>query len=308
MENQQSDENGHKNIMVAIIFPDGSTKTLSILQNMTVKSLISLILEKTYFTASRDGEQHYKLVLTRPLKRDGLAYTFSKLNSATRDLSPNDVIGDYYKDDIVRLKLVHENQQIKIVFKNIDLVPEYGVKLYISNTMSTNAVIQKIVEEYALLNPSEMELASTKFMLSEVKEFSGGNDEIRRLDDKEFPLSLKEVAQPLVTKNIVVDYFFQFCPVGSWISKLNIFSRSSTPKLTATSPMLSEASLTSSPSKINVLNEDFASLSDEKFDAIFEFYLNETNVKLSSRPELLAYPKSIKLTLLTQHFSSNDLP
>ena len=202
---------------------------------------------------------------------------------------------------------------------------------YIAPGMTTEAVVEMIVSDMSLkpgimVGPEEKGSAPTgkaqssvyRYTFSEVKEFSNGVTENRRLAEKEFPLKLRVEAQPLLQSRALYHHFFELSCPSTWITRMNTQAnrikdkiRTSAPLLPSAPAPLAPSDTMMSPSKqrpdqddaaCEYMAQELAQMPDPEFDAVFSTLLVDLNIK---NPEvhkaMTAFPKERKITLLVQN-------
>lgn len=165
----------------------------------------------------------------------------------------------------------------------------------------------------------------TRYSLTEIKEFSNGVTETRRLNDSDMPLALRAAVQPMLASRALFDYRFELVAQANWFTRLR-FKELMRPAYKAAEIATGEASTTasSSPTKTavaqlvgdGVLDQSMdkataalANLPEDAFDSLYEAMLLELNIKNEGvRKTMLAYSKDRKAMLLVQNYRNSESP
>ncbi|KAI3638636.1 hypothetical protein MIR68_003134 [Amoeboaphelidium protococcarum] len=187
----------------------------------------------------QDKLEDWRMLVVRRRKRESLVFTLPELNDDTaikvldNEVQLKDEIAGWPSSSISdsnnpRLKLVNSSFVARVQFKGIAEMPEnYLCQVYVTPTMTADQMLEVIMDEYQLkpgilgTKESTDKKVQIKYNIVEVKEFSAGGVDVKKLNDTDRPLLMKAEVQSLMANQSVVQYYFQIQLGGSWLSRMN---------------------------------------------------------------------------------------
>jgi hypothetical protein len=152
---------------------------------------------------------------------------------------------------IPRFRFVNVSASIRLSFKNVPEIPDnYVCTVYVTPSMTAESIVETLINDFSLRPGSIVDSkndsnSTVKYLMNEIKEFSNGSLEIRKLGASDLPLLLRTQAQPLLANSTLFDHYFQFTIQESWLARMNTQAIRLKEKIRSTSSL---NNITSSPS------------------------------------------------------------